>query len=430
MAFAQKTIRDWPYYAGTLGSARYSPLDQITPENVVNLERAWKWDSADEALREKNPRLRAGYFKITPLVVDGVMYTSTALSQIAAIDPGTGETLWVHDPEAYLRPGARRMYQHRGLAYWTNGTKRRIVITTGTRQLITIDAETGKRDMIFGTDGWVDLGKGFDPPIIETQLYYSAPPLIVRDTIVVGGSMADEASNPGLPRGNIRGYDVETGDHKWTFNTIPVAGEYGVETWENDSWVNTGAANAWSMMSGDEELGYVYAPTGTPANDFYGGHRLGDTLFAESIVCIDVESGERVWHFQAVHHGLWDYDLPAAPILLDITVNGESIKALAQVSKQGFTYVFDRVTGDPVWPIEERPVPQSTVPGERTSPTQPFPTKPPPFELQGLTEDDLIDFTPELRQEALDFVKNYTMGPLFTPPSLITDMKTGAGATL
>jgi quinoprotein glucose dehydrogenase len=219
------------------------------------------------------------------------------------------------------------------------------------------------------------------------------------------------------PPGDVRAFDVRTGEERWRFHTIPQKDTYGIETWEDDSWTYTGNTNVWTIMSADLDLGYVYLPIGTPTNDWYGGHRLGDNLFAESLVAVDAATGERVWHYQLVHHGLWDYDIPAAPTLVDITVDGRPIKAVAQVTKQGFVYVFDRVTGEPVWPIEERPVPQSTVPGERVSPTQPFPTKPPAFERQGVTIDDLIDFTPELRAEAEEIVSRFDYGPIFTPPS-------------
>ena len=415
---------EWHFFAGDSGSTRYSPLDQITAANVGDLELVWRWDSPDEEIaKQQGRRARIGFFKCTPLMVNGVLYASTPTSLVAAIDPAAGETIWLHDPKAYERRG--RTSQHRGVGYWADGEDRRIIIATGTRQLIALDAETGKAITTFGDGGWVDLGKGLGRIISEPQLAFSAPPMIVGDTIVLGGLVPDEASNLSVPPGHVRGFDVRTGEQKWIFHTIPQEGELGNGTWEEGSWETAGAANVWSMMSADPELGYVYFPTGTPTNDFYGGHRLGDNLFAESIVCLNAETGERVWHFQGIHHGLWDYDFPAAPILVDIKVEGKEIKALVQVSKQGFTYVFDRVTGEPVWPIVERSVPQTDVPGERTSPTQPFPTKPPPFERQGITEDDLIDFTPELRREALEFVAKYRIGPLFTPPALTNEDGTG-----
>ena len=342
------------------------------------------------------------------------------------MDAGTGESIWEFNPKAYDEPGGRSVFQHRGLGYWSDGTDERIIMGTTTRQLIALNAKTGKLYSDFGENGVVDMGKGLDRPIQETHLRFTAPPMIIRDTIVLGCAMPDEANNPGIAPGHVRGYDVRTGELKWIFYNIPRKGEEGYDSWEDGHAEVAGAANVWSMISGDEELGYVYLPIGTPANDFYGGHRLGNGLFAESIVCLNAETGERVWHFQGVHHGLWDYDFPSAPMLVDITVDGKRIKALAQASKQGFTYVLDRATGEPVWPIVERAVPQSTVPGERTAATQPFPTKPPPFDRQGLTVDDLIDFTPELRQEALEFISKYNVGPLFTPPTLVKPDGTGA----
>ena len=245
----------------------------------------------------------------------------------------------------------------------------------------------------------------------------TSPPVICRDVVVVGSSISDGPQFKEAPRGDVQAFDVRTGKPAWIFHAIPQEGEFGNDTWEDDSWKYTGNANVWTLMSADEELGYVYLPMSTPTNDWYGGHRLGDDLFAECLVCVEAKTGKRVWHFQTVHHGLWDYDLPGAPVLCDIKVDGKPIKAVAQITKTGFTFVFDRATGKPVWPIEERPVPQSTVPGEKTSPTQPFPTKPAPYERQGSTEDNLIDFTPELRAEAKEILDEYDHGPLFTPPT-------------
>jgi len=274
-------------------------------------------------------------------------------------------------------------------------------------------------------NGKVDLEKGLGREFNPRFIGYSAPPVVCRDTIVIGSIVTDGTGSKTKPPGHIRGFDVRTGEQKWIFHTIPQAGEFGNETWLNDSWKYTGSCNVWSMMSADEELGYVYCPTGTPTGDWYGEFRHGDNLFAESLICLNAETGERVWHFQMIHHGLWDYDLPAAPNLVDIVVDGKPIKAVAQVSKQGFVYVFDRVTGEPVWPIEEKEVPQSTAPGERSSLTQPHPTKPPAYERQGITEDDIIDFTPELRAEAMRILSKYTLGPLYTPPSLVTEDNIG-----
>jgi quinoprotein glucose dehydrogenase len=408
---------EWHHYGGDRGSTKYSPLDQIDASNVERLVEAWRWDSVDANVDTSH---RPGHFKNTPLMIGGVLYVTTTFSQVAAIDAGTGETLWVYDPKSYEagRP-ANAGFQHRGLEYWTDGEKQRLVYAAQNRKLISLDLGTGKPDAAFGDRGMVDTSMIEDEPTRLSVVTHSAPPIVCGGTIVLGSIISDGPTGPKMPPGHVRGYDVETGALKWVFHTIPRPGELGNETWLDGSWEHTGNTNVWSMMSCDEERGWVYLPLSTPTNDWYGGHRPGDGLFAESLVALDARTGERQWHFQAVHHGVWDYDFPCAPNLVDITVDGRRIEAVAQVSKQGFTYVFDRVTGEPVWPIVERPVPQSTVPGERTSPTQPHPTKPPPFERQGVTEDDLIDFTPELRAEAKEIFDRYVAGPLFTPPIVI-----------
>ncbi len=430
VANAQSGAADgaWPHYAGDHGSSKYSALDQINADNFKDLEIVWRWQSIDENLKQKT-RFRPYHFRSTPLYVDGKVFICTNFCQMAAVDAVTGETLWQYDPESYEKGRiTHTMFHHRGLEYWTDGTEERVVIATGGRQLVSLDAKTGEPDPKFGNAGQVDLSYDLGRRVNPRDISHTAPVIICGDTIIVGSIINDFITNKEAPPGHIRGYDIRTGKLRWRFNSIPQEGEFGIDTWENDSWKYTGNTNVWSMMSCDDELGYVYLPFGTPTNDYYGGHRHGDNLFSECLVCLDVETGERVWHFQAVHHGIWDYDFPCAPNLVDINVNGKLIKAVAQVSKQGFTYVFDRVTGEPVWPIEERPVPASKAPGEKLSPTQPFPTKPPPFELQGLTIDDLIDFTPELRAEAEEMVKQFVIGPLFTPLTLYE--KDGTKGTL
>ena len=407
---------EWRSYAGDAGSTKYSDLDQIGKDNVQDLQIMWRWRSVDYDLKETNPDLELiNVLPVTPLKIGDVLYTSTNVGQAAAIDPGTGETLWIYHA---LADGAGTMLGRgsRGLAYWTDGSEERILLISG-EHLVALDAKTGKPYREFGERGKVNLAPGMGPRL-DKEFRWNAAPLVCRDVVVVGASLDDTVKVKEMPPGYVRAYDVRTGELRWQFNPIPQPGEVGDETWEDGSWEYSGQANVWTFMSADEELGYVYLPLSTPTNDWYGGHRLGDNLFAESLACLECETGTRVWHFQMVHHGLWDYDNASAPNLVDITVDGERIKAVAQVTKQGFTYVFDRVTGEPVWPIEERPVPQSDVPGERTSPTQPFPTKPPPFERQGLTIDDLIDFTPELRAEAVKLVSEFDYGPLYTPPSL------------
>ena len=412
---------EWPAYAGTYAAAHYSPLAQIDPANARDLHIAWRWKSPDHAVRDANPAVGPSQAnESTPLMVGGVLYTSTSLSEVAAIDAATGVTKWVYDPKIYengLGLPANLGWLHRGVAYWRNGEDERIVILTAFAQMIALDARTGKPVPTFGKDGRIDLAQGLRRPVDRGYYTMTSPPVIVRGVIVVGSSVYDWWGMRPSPPGDVRGFDVATGRLLWTFHTVAQGEEAGVETWENDSWEETGNANVWAPMSADEELGYVYLPVSTPTNDYYGGHRPGVGLYGESLVCIDAATGKKVWHYQLVHHGLWDCDPPAAPNLIDITVGGKPIKAVAQVTKQAFVYVFNRITGEPVWPIEEQPVPASTVPGEKASKTQPFPTKPAPFDVQGARDEDLIDLTPEIHQEAIDIAKAYDRGGLFTPPS-------------
>ncbi|MBB6092949.1 quinoprotein glucose dehydrogenase [Povalibacter uvarum] len=417
---------EWRYYGGSAGSDKYSPVAQIDASNVKHLQPAWSWVSPDDALVPTVTKERPGFFKPTPLMIGGVLYTSTGFSQVAAIDAGSGKTIWTFDPQAYLagRRPANSGWQHRGVAYWEgrvgNRTERRILIATGTGELIALDATSGALIDSFGRNGRVDVQAALIRREEDRRFVgFNAPPMIVNDVVVLGCTVFDRPTAPQMPAGHIQAFDVRTGAPKWIFHTVPQDKEPGVETWGNESWKYSGNTNAWAPMSADPELGLVYVPVGTPTNDYFGGDRPGNNLYAESLLALDARTGKLAWHFQGVHHGLWDYDFPAAPTLADITVDGKRIKAIAQISKQGFTYVFDRATGKPVWPIEERAVPQSTVPGEKTAATQPFPTKPPPFARQGITTDDLIDFTPELRAEAIRIASEYTMGPLFTPPTIV-----------
>ena len=408
---------EWPNYAGNREGMKYSPLDQITRDNVGDVQVAWRWKTADQELQASNPAWRGGRYEDTPLMIDGLLYTVTPLGLVAALDPATGETQWVYDPKAYTagRP-ANVGFLHRGLAYWTDGTEQRLLLGTNDARLVSVDLRTGEPDPDFGVDGSVDIMVGIRDAVRGTN-FAARRALIAGDVVVVGNAIADGFRTKEMPPGDVQAYDVRTGRKLWTFHTIPKEYEAGYETWLNGSAEYTGNANVWNGMAYDPELDYVYLPTSTPTHNEYGGNRPGDNLYAESLVCVDAKTGERIWHFQAVHHGIWDYDFAQRPILADITVDGRPIKAIIQVSKQAFTYVFDRATGEPVWPIEERPVPQSTVPGERTAPTQPFPTRPPPFDIQGTTEDTLLDFTPELREMALERLQQFEHGPLFTPPS-------------
>lgn len=420
VASAQQGVSDgqWPSHGGDNGATRYSNLDQITRDNVSNLEIAWQWESIEGEIDAPDRRTRPGPLLATPLMARGVLYTITSYSQVAAIDAGTGKTLWKYDSGSWRagRP-TNTGFRQRGVAYWSDGNEERIIFPTGHSHLIAVDAKTGQPIPEFGDNGHVDLSKGLNKPALFRNHQVNSPPMICRNVIVVGGVVMDRPPTQDFLRGDVRGFDVRTGEKLWQFHTIPQKGEFGQDTWKNDSWKYTGNTNVWSCMSADEELGYVYLPVGAPTNDYYGGHRLGDNLFANCLVCLNAETGKRVWHYQTIHHDLWDYDLPCAPNLVDVVVDGKPIKAVAQMGKTAYCYVFDRVTGKPVWPIEEVPVPQSTVPGEKTSPTQPVPTKPPPFSAQGLTEENVIDFTPELKQEALEILQKYDYGPIFTPGS-------------
>jgi quinoprotein glucose dehydrogenase len=410
---------EWPSYGADKASSKYSPIAQIGSGNFNRLKVAWTWRSPEEAIKKENPDLKTWVWESTPLMVNGVLYVSTSLSQVAALDAATGKTLWLYDPETWKKgTPSNNGFVHRGVAYWANGDDRRILFGTGDGYLICLNSKTGKLIPGFGQNGRIDLTQGLSRPVDRRLYGVSSPPIVCRDVVVMGSKVHDVPVAKVMPPGDVRGFDVRTGKQRWLFRSVPAEGEFGNETWEQESWKTTGAANVWTMMSADEALGYVYLPFSTSANDFFGGQRPGNGLFGDSLVCLNARTGKRVWHFQMAHHGLWDYDLPSAPNLIEIRVNGKPVKAVAQVSKQGFVYVLDRVTGKPIWPIEERPVPQSTAPGEKSSRTQPFPTKPAPFDRQGVTEADVLDFTPELRKRALAVLEQYHYGPLFTPPSL------------
>ncbi|PYR21487.1 MAG: quinoprotein glucose dehydrogenase [Acidobacteria bacterium] len=409
---------EWRVYGGDLGHTRYSPLDQIDAANFSKLEVAWRFKTDSLGPRPEYQ------FESTPLMARGRLY-STAGSRraVVALDAGTGELLWMHSENEGARGAAApRQLSGRGLAYWTDGRDERILYVTPGYRLIALDARTGIAVTSFGKSGVVDLKLDDDQQmdLITGEIGLHSTPMVAKDVVIVGAAHKTGA-NPKSRRnekGYVRGFDVRTGKRLWIFHTIPQPGEFGNDTWEKDSWSYTGNAGVWGQISVDEELGLAYLPVELPTGDYYGGHRPGNGLFGESLVAVDLQTGKRRWHYQLVHHGIWDFDIPCAPILVNITVNGRAIKAVAQPTKQAFLYVFNRETGEPVWPMEERPVAKGDVPGEWYSPTQPFPTRPPAYDRQGVSIDDLIDFTPELRAQAVKAIERYKIGPIFTPPVL------------
>jgi len=409
--------RQWPQPAGDQGAAHYSPLEQITPANVNRLQVAWEWRPNEKDLPQFGTR--PGAFQASPIVVDNVMYVSTMYYGVAALEPSTGKELWRYDSKAYEdgQPPNGTGYVHRGVVAWKDGDRLRIFLNARYK-LIQLDAKTGTPVPTFGTNGIVDLSEGLVWAINRKHYTNTSPPVIYKDLIIVGNGVGDRLTYKNDPPGDVRAFNARTGKLVWTFHTIPQRGEFGNNTWDNGSWQFTGHTNVWAPMSLDDERGLLYMPVSTPSNDYYGGRRPGQNLFAESIVCLDANTGQRKWHYQIVHHGLWDYDPASPPNLVTITVDGKRIDAVVQLTKQGFAFVFDRVTGRPIWPIEEKQVPRSDVPGEASWPTQPFPTKPPAFESQGVTLDDAFDATPQLKERAIAELKKYRLGPLYTPPSL------------
>lgn len=413
---------EWPHYTADLAGTRYSPLGQINADNFNKLEVAWRFKTDNLGTRPE--------YKLegTPLMIKGMLYaTAGTRRSVVALRADTGELVWVHaefeGPRAIAAP---RQLSGRGLSYWTDGREERILYVTTGYKLIALDAKTGARVSTFGKDGAIDLKMGVvhganqQIDLEKGDAGLHSTPAVVKDVVIVGMAMKEgmTVSTHDNAKGQVRAFDVRTGKQLWAFNTIPRPGEFGNDTWLNNSWATNGNTGVWTQISVDEELGLVYLPVESPTSDFYGGHRHGDNLFGESLVCVDLKTGQRKWHFQIVHHPIWDYDLSSAPILADINVDGKAIKAVAMPSKEAFLYVFDRVTGKPVWPIEERPVPKGDVPGEWYSPTQPFPTKPAPYARQAVTVDDLIDFTPELRAQALKALEPFKNGPMFNPPVL------------
>jgi quinoprotein glucose dehydrogenase len=417
-AHGQSGTTAWPTYGGDLANTRYSALNQINADNFSKLGVAWRFKTDSFGPR---PEFK---FESTPLMVNGRLFSTAGTRRaVVALDAATGELLWMHSQHEGARgQAAPRQLSGRGLAYWTDGKQERILYVTPGYRLVALDARTGGLVAGFGSNGIVDLKKDFDQQIdLDTApVGLHATPLVAKDVVIIGAAF-DTGANPSSKtnvKGYIRAFDVRTGRRLWIFHTVPRRGEFGYDTWLEDSASYTGNTGVWAQMSADEELGLAYLPTELPTHDYYGGFRPGNNLFSECIVAVDLQTGQRRWHYQLVHHGMWDMDIPAPPILTDITVNGRTVKALAQATKQAFLYVLNRETGEPIWPIEERPVPKGDTPREWYSPTQPFPTKPPAYDGQGLTVDDLIDFTPELRAEAVKLVSRYRLGPIFTPPSV------------
>jgi quinoprotein glucose dehydrogenase len=418
-AVAQSGARngEWRTYGGDLGNTRYAPLDQINRDNFNDLEIAWRFKTDNLGPRPEYN------FQSTPLMVNGKLYTTAGSRRaVVSLDAATGELLWVHSENEGARgDAAPRQLSGRGLAYWSDGKQdERILYVTPGYRLIALDAKTGSPIATFGGRGVVDLKLDDDQEIdlVAGEVGLHAAPVVAKDTIIIGAAhlVSFSPKSKRNVKGYVRGYDVRTGKRIWIFHTIPKPGEFGAETWDDkESLGYTGNTGVWAQISVDEELGLVYLPVELPTGDFYGGHRPGNGLFGESLVAVDLKTGKRKWHYQLVHHGIWDWDIPCAPILLDLTMNGRTIKAVAQPTKQSWIFLFDRATGEPLWPIDERPVPQSDVPLEKTSPTQPFPTRPPAFDRQGVSIDDLIDFTPELRAEAVKLVSRYKLGPIYTP---------------
>jgi quinoprotein glucose dehydrogenase len=423
---------EWRYLNGDQKSTRYSPLDQVNKDNFNKLAIAWRWapdippappSLGGTAQGNGDPVLAIYRSEATPVMAGGVLYESIGGQRhVAAIDAATGRQLWLWqgiDEQGRDRKAPRRN-AGRGVSYWTDGKEERIFVVTTGFYLVALDAKSGVPVKSFGENGAVDLMKALNVDFDHvSRIGNSSPAMIYRDTVIVPPAL-EEGFVPSSMRnspGYVMAFDARTGNRKWTFHTVPKKGEFGAETWEDNANDYTGNTGVWAPISVDPELGYAYLPVETPTDDYYGGHRPGSGLFANSVVCIDAETGKRIWHYQITHHDIWNYDLSSAPQLVDMTIGGRRIKALVQLSKQGYAYVLDRVTGQPIWPIEERAVPASDVPGERPYPTQPHPTKPAAYDYQGYNENDLIDFTPELRAEAKTIASKYRLGPLFTPPS-------------
>jgi quinoprotein glucose dehydrogenase len=413
---AEPALKGWPVYGADPAATHYSSLADIDRTNVADLTVAWEWRPGE--MRDDVNGTRPGNFQNTPLMIDDVLYLSTPYNRVVALDAASGQELWAYDPRAYDdgQPANGTGFVHRGVAAWRDGDALRIFMNSRHR-LIALDAGTGEPVPSFGTDGIVDLSLGLRREINRRHYTNTSPLVVYRDLVIVGNGVGDRLMYRNDPPGDIRAFDARTGELVWQFYTVPLPGQPGHETWGEGSWEFTGHTNVWAPMSLDAERGLLYLPVSTPSNDYYGGRRPGANVYAESIVCLDAASGAVVWHYQIVHHGLWDYDLPAAPILVTATIDGRARDVAVQLTKQGFAFVFDRVTGEPIWPIEEQPVPATDIVGDEAWPTQPVPTRPEPFAPQGVTDDAVIDFTPELEAQARVALSAYRTGPLYTPPS-------------
>jgi quinoprotein glucose dehydrogenase len=412
---------DWPAYGNDAGGLKYSPLADINRSNVATLAVAFTWDANEKPIPAgpgQKPA-RPGQFEATPIAIHDTLYFPTSYNRVIALDAGTGRELWTYAPEPWRggQPSNGTGFVHRGVATWTDGRERRVFINSRWR-LIALNASTGQPISSFGTNGEVDVTANLSRPVNKLHYTNTSPPVIWHDLVILGNGVGDRLVYKGDPPGDVQAFDVRTGTRVWRFKTVPEAGEFGNDTWKNDSWKVTGHTNVWAPFSVDSARGLVYLPVGTPSNDWYGGARHGDGLFGETLLCLDARTGQRVWHFQTTHHGLWDYDLPAPPTLATVTHDGRKVDVVVAPTKQGWLFVFERVTGKPLWPIVETPVPQSDVPGEASAATQPVPSKPAPFSKQGMTIDDVIDFTPAIKAAALAELNKYRSGPIYSPPSL------------
>ena len=412
---------EWPVYGGDPGAQRRSPLDDITRANVAQLGKAWEWRTGERETTDSSGRsIRPGPFEATPLMLGDTLYLSTPFQRVVALDASTGRAFWEFDPgtaSAGERAHDHPWFVHRGVAIWSGPEGRRVFLNSRSG-LYALDAGTGRPIGGFGSGGRVDLTTNLRWAVERRDYGGSSPPVVWRDLVVVGSAIPDRLIQDRPPPGEVQAFDVRTGRRIWSWNSIPRPGEPGGETWEPGASERIGHANVWSPFTVDTARGLLFLPVSTPTNDWYGGRRKGAGVFGESLVCLDAATGRLVWHFQLVHHGLWDYDPASPPMLISLVVAGRRVDAVALPGKTGFLYVFDRVTGTPLWPIEERPVPPSTVPGESAFPTQPVPLTPPPFARQGFSDSDLVDFTPELRARAREAVRSLRLGPIFTPPSL------------